>query len=207
VERSNCCVGETIPLPLWGKFSGIVVFLALEMTCHNDQHGFTFRKILVPTYHPERLFYATIKCDTLVRQEKSINAAAARTGVVHIPKYYESRLWPNLSSPSKVRHMETVLGRENALAISAALKASKNIPNTECQNDFVYENEEIPLSDATIANGQERAWQKTFTETPNSNQRLIDLLPAAIETATCSDQDWHYPSMFPLPVRDWWEGQ
>src|SRR2546423_1859777 len=180
-------------LPLWGEYSGLVLLLIHEESCRNAQPGLMFRKILVLGHHPQRLFYEHIGSHYLVHQEKMAAAAAAMAGVHHVPSYYSDRLWQTIRPPSKQRHMETVLGKQSARAIAAAMEAARTIkgetgPNTDSSDEDVVEESE------------DKTWDGSFEDNPHSNKKLVELLPAAIDAAGQTDQDWTGPSSFPEPV-------
>jgi hypothetical protein len=50
------------------------------------------------------------------------------------------------------------------------------------------------------------SWEDTFDKFPHSNNKLRELLPAAIRSTTAmasSNKSWNSPSDFPPPVLEW----
>ena len=54
-------------------------------------------------------------------------------------------------------------------------------------------------------------WCQYFEIFPHSNATTRQLLPAAIEATKLAiskdSMDWHHPSQFPHPIREWFKGQ
>jgi hypothetical protein len=204
---------EMAPFSLWGDYSGTIIFLIFEKSCQNAQMEFIFRKVLLPVYHPQRLFHATTRGHILARQERSVAAAAAMANVEHISNYYEGRLWTFLQPPSKQRHLETVLAQENARAISAGCitinqDATSTSTSTSSSKEHVAEDcEDHPDLVSNDFIHAHDSWEEIFSEKPHSNKKLAELLPRAIDEATNHKQEWYHPSDFPGPVREWWSGQ
>jgi hypothetical protein len=164
------------PFPLWGDYEGVILFLVFEKCCYNAQMEFTFRKVLVPAYHPQNLFHTFVRSEVLTRQERSVATAAVMASAEHISHYYEGRLWMFLQPPSCKRHLETVLAHENARAITAACLATNQGTLSTLAIGFkkdVSEDSE-DSSNVTIKNFSNRynGWEDTFSEKPHSNKTL-----------------------------------
>lgn len=193
----NPLIKKTV-VPLCGKYSRVNLIIVHEESCRNAQPGFLYRKVLILAYHPQRLFYEQLGSKYLERQEYSIATAAAMAGVHHIPGYYSHRIWIKLQPPSKLRHLETVLGRQNLRAILAAIENPKIVQ----EEAFTF-----PMPSGEGIEDEDPNWETSFVHNPHSNTKLLELLPAAIAAQNQVDEEWTDPSSFPEPVFEWWKGQ
>ena len=92
------CILQTMTcyvLPLWGRFSGILLVLVYESNFNNAEEGFMFRKVIFFATHPQRMFYEREGSSVAVRQDLTFAAASCIADLkVNIDlKYYESKRW------------------------------------------------------------------------------------------------------------------
>lgn len=66
--------------PLWGRFEGLTLFLALETSYANKDPRFQLRRVMLMASHPQHIFYCSRNSDTTLRQEKIMEAATLMTG-------------------------------------------------------------------------------------------------------------------------------
>lgn len=48
---------KSAPMPLWGEYSGIILFLLHEEIFQNAEQGHKFRRALIYARHPQNLFF------------------------------------------------------------------------------------------------------------------------------------------------------
>ena len=105
------------PLPLWGEYTGVILYLLREENFDNAQEGYNIRRLILSAHHPQRLFYEPANGSFATQQEKTLAAAAAMTGVGHIPGYYRNRLWAAITPSMKRRYAETILLKQRAQSV------------------------------------------------------------------------------------------
>ena len=184
-----------------------------ECNFRNADKEFRFRKVILFATHPQRFFTDSKGSTTAVRQDLMIEVAH-RLGAPEVnfdPEYYQAQKWRS-KVPSVCE-----------LAKLKAEKMTKGVTNDVTNNDTKEETEFLSLQDAKdsilavkpeqpdIPRSQIGEWYQYFEKFPHSNATTRQLLPAAIEAtklAISKDSvDWHHPSQFPHPVREWFEGQ
>jgi hypothetical protein len=187
-------------LPLWGRFSGILLVLVYESNFNNAEEGFMFRKVIFFATHPQRMFYEREGSSVAVRQDLTFEAASciADLKINMDLKYYQSKRWF-----SKV---PTVY----QLAQMKAKDLTQNLSLQDVENTL--ENcEPEPKAMAKRFDAQDGEWHSYFDQYPHSNNATKELLPAAIETTILAIEpdcrDWHDPSQFPPAVLEWFKRQ
>ena len=82
-------------LPLWGRFSGILLVLVYESNFNNAEEGFMFRKVIFLATHPQRMFYEREGSSVTVQQDLTFEVASciADLKVNMDLKYYQSTRW------------------------------------------------------------------------------------------------------------------
>lgn len=119
------------PLPLWGDYDGVMLYLMHETNFGNAQGGYKFRKIVLSAYHPERLMHDKPGGFYITQREKVVAAASAMAGVRFIPGYYAQKLWYRIVPSKNLRSLETILKQQDQARIVKALSLSTTqIPGT-----------------------------------------------------------------------------
>ena len=90
LQTMTCCV-----LPLWGRFSGILLVLVHENNFNNAEKAFMYRKVMLFVTHPQRMFYEQKGSSVAVRQDLTFEAAYYITDLkVSVnTEYYPSKKW------------------------------------------------------------------------------------------------------------------
>jgi hypothetical protein len=150
------------------------------------------------------LFYESSHSAFTTQQEKVLAAAAAMTGLSHVPGYYQDRLWPRIIPSTKQRHMETILEKQDyqTLAIGHSIKYCMDNPMESLLN--------LNILDAQIVDDdseKEGSWELFFDAIPHSNKQLMELIPKALEGSAYRNSELDDPSCFPGSVFEWWRGQ
>jgi hypothetical protein len=194
---------QITPLPLWGDYTGVVLYLLHEDNFDNAQEGYTFRRAALSAYHPQRLFYDTANGAFVTLQEKIVAAAAAMAGMNHIPGYYVNRLWNTVIPSQKQRRVEAILIKRDAQTLPLNHILKTPIESSTGSVSYTYLNVQIFDDDSE----KDRSWEYFFDPLPHSNLRLMELIPEAIEEAEHDVSDWTDHSSFPKLVYGWWRGQ
>ncbi|KAL8896174.1 MAG: hypothetical protein Q9192_003224, partial [Flavoplaca navasiana] len=178
-------------LPLWGRFSEILLVLVHESNFDNAEKAFLYRKVMLFATHPQRMFYEPKGSSVAIRQDLTFEAASYITDLkvsVDI-EYYQSKRWcvqmkaNDLTQGLSLQDVETIF-EDHGTEIKAAVKK------------------------LTPEDGE---WHSYFDDYPHSNNVTRKLIPTAIEaTALAIESDcgiWQKPSQFPLAVLEWFKGQ
>lgn len=208
-------------LPLWDRFKGIFLVLVHECNFHNADQEFRFRKVIIFATHPQRFFTESKGSTIAVRQDLMIEVAR-HLGALEVdfdPEYYQAQNWR-----SKV---PSVYELANLKAEKMTKGMTNDVTNDDTNNDTKEETkgmtEFLSLQDAEdgvlavkpeqpdILRSRVGEWHQYFEKFPHSNAITRQLLPAAIEATKLAisknSTDWHHPSQFPRPVREWLKGQ
>lgn len=192
LQTMKCCI-----LPLWDRFSGVLLVLLYESNFNNAEEEFMFRKIIFFATHPQHMFYQQQGSPVAVRQDLTFEAAScvADLKVELDLEYYQLKRWR-----SKVPTVYDL----------AQLKAKDHLSLQDVE-DALENPEPEPKGMAKRFDVQDGEWHSYFDQYPHSNNATKKLLPAAIKTTMLvieSDcKDWHDPSQFPPAVLDWFKGQ
>lgn len=203
VQRRIYQTMKCYPLPLWGDFTGVNLFLVYESNFDNAEEGFKFRKVMFFASHPQHMFYQPKGGPQLVRQDLVLEAAYRTAGLkldmdLH---YHQERRW---TSKTPTVHQ---LAQMKACQLTASLDLQDQVPEEMLDNM-----EQDPRATGYRRyDAQDGEWHAHFNQSPHSNRATMKLLAPAIETvlrAVASDRnDWLDPSQFPPDVLAWFRGQ
>ena len=187
-------------LPLWGRFSKILLVLVHESNFNNAEKAFMYRRVMLFATHPQRMFYEQKGSSVAVRQDLTFEAASYITDLkvsVDI-EYYQSKRWY-----SKV---PTVYQRAQMKAKDLTQKLSLQ----DVETVFEDHGTEIKAIVKKLT-PQDGEWHSYLDDYPHSNNVTRKLIPAAVEaTALAIESDcevWQNPSQFPPAVLEWFKGQ
>ena len=82
-------------LPLWDRFSGILLILVNESNFNNAEKAFIYRRVMLFAKHPQYVFYKQRGSSVAVRQDLTFEAVFYITNLrvsVDI-EYYQSKRW------------------------------------------------------------------------------------------------------------------
>ncbi|KAL7959101.1 hypothetical protein V8C34DRAFT_323368 [Trichoderma compactum] len=184
-------------MPLWGDFEGVVLLLALEFSYGNADPRYRFRRIMLAASHPQHMFYQSRGNVTALRQDKVMKAAALMVcgAVPWVDGYFSDKLWmsrvPSRLRLNEIRLFGKILGKE--VRLPTVIQADED------------ENEARRLE--KIA--ETGAWGVCFDAQPHSTNKLMDLIPPALEALGTSDSSnaWNKPTDLLEAVLEWIRGQ
>ncbi|KAL8745041.1 MAG: hypothetical protein Q9190_002790 [Brigantiaea leucoxantha] len=195
LKKMECTV-----LPLWARFSGVLLILIHESNFDNAERQYKYRKIMLFVAHPHRMFYEQRGSLTTIRQDLTFEVASLITSLeISVDtEYYQSKKWySNMPNASK-----------RALQKAQELTQYSSLQDVEsCVEDQKTELKDTRMKSDTL----DGEWCLFFTDKPYSNQVTRELIPAALEATSLAIEqglkDWQDPSEFPLPVLEWFKGQ
>ncbi|PCH05607.1 Hypothetical protein PENO1_021470 [Penicillium occitanis (nom. inval.)] len=197
-------------LPLWGKFEGLILFLALEKGYSNQDSRFQLRRIMLMASHPQHIFYCARNSDTTLHQEKIMEAATLMTNnaVPWVDGYFTQKKWlriiPGILEKQEIKAFGEVLRR--AQKMPPANISERSYGGGHTVKDY---GAEVIHNDSSPSLSEAGSWALYFQHKSHSNEALREYIPPAKEALSDwkSFDVWVVPTDLPSAVLEWFQGQ